>query len=249
MTPFSNSRAFTLIELLVVIAIIAILAAILFPVFAQAKLAAKKTAMLSNVKQTSLACIMYTSDNDDVFPIDYGYYSGKDYKFWLINDFYDTPYNWEPSMGPTTRGAMEIVWANSMQPYMKSYDLFTMHGAINIDPPTSHDSFHSATTKIAYMNLSINGLLSSYNSSSVAAPSQLPSFTQGFGQINIEGFAGTVPYMLCNDASQPCVYQPPTATGCASGNGGRSGFSYVTQGNPPESPVMPPLGMGRFGPS
>jgi len=60
-----KSRAFTLIELLVVIAIIAILAAILFPVFAQAKAAAKKTASLSNQKQTALAAIMYGSDADD----------------------------------------------------------------------------------------------------------------------------------------------------------------------------------------
>jgi prepilin-type N-terminal cleavage/methylation domain-containing protein len=59
--------AFTLIELLVVIAIIAILAAILFPVFAQAKQAAKKTASLSNVKQMSLASIIYSNDYDDTF--------------------------------------------------------------------------------------------------------------------------------------------------------------------------------------
>ena len=60
-------RGFTLIELLVVIAIIAILAAILFPVFAQAKEAAKKTSDLSNQKQLSLGHIMYSSDNDDYF--------------------------------------------------------------------------------------------------------------------------------------------------------------------------------------
>jgi len=58
-------KAFTLIELLVVIAIIAILAAILFPVFAQAKLQAKKTADLSNVKQQGLGTLMYTNDADD----------------------------------------------------------------------------------------------------------------------------------------------------------------------------------------
>lgn len=63
-------KAFTLIELLVVIAIIAILAAILFPVFAQAKLAAKKTADLSNIKQISLALFMYAADNDDLSPAD-----------------------------------------------------------------------------------------------------------------------------------------------------------------------------------
>jgi prepilin-type N-terminal cleavage/methylation domain-containing protein len=61
-------RGFTLIELLVVIAIIAILAAILFPVFAQAKSAAKKTVDLSNLKQNMLATLMYSNDADDYLP-------------------------------------------------------------------------------------------------------------------------------------------------------------------------------------
>lgn len=61
-----KNRAFTLIELLVVIAIIAILAAILFPVFAQAKLAAKKTKSLSNVRNLGMAFQIYVGDNDDV---------------------------------------------------------------------------------------------------------------------------------------------------------------------------------------
>jgi prepilin-type N-terminal cleavage/methylation domain-containing protein/prepilin-type processing-associated H-X9-DG protein len=63
------NRAFTLIELLVVIAIIAILAAILFPVFARAKVAAKKTASVSNLKQISTAAIMYGGDYDDMIPV------------------------------------------------------------------------------------------------------------------------------------------------------------------------------------
>jgi prepilin-type N-terminal cleavage/methylation domain-containing protein len=64
----SQRRAFTLIELLVVIAIIAILAAILFPVFAQAKAAAKRTQELSMVKQIGMGLMMYTNDNDDTVP-------------------------------------------------------------------------------------------------------------------------------------------------------------------------------------
>jgi prepilin-type N-terminal cleavage/methylation domain-containing protein/prepilin-type processing-associated H-X9-DG protein len=62
-------KAFTLIELLVVIAIIAILAAILFPVFAQAKAAAKRTSDLSNVKQIALGMFMYSGDADDRGPL------------------------------------------------------------------------------------------------------------------------------------------------------------------------------------
>ena len=61
-------NGFTLIELLVVIAIIAILAAILFPVFAQAKLAAKKTSGLNQCKQIGLATNIYLGDYDDVLP-------------------------------------------------------------------------------------------------------------------------------------------------------------------------------------
>ena len=65
----NRTKAFTLIELLVVIAIIAILAAILFPVFAQAKEAAKKTQAISNFKQTGIAMAMYTGDADGTFPL------------------------------------------------------------------------------------------------------------------------------------------------------------------------------------
>lgn len=64
-----SQRAFTLIELLVVIAIIAILAAILFPVFAQAKEAARKTACISNLRQHVQATLMYHGDNDDMNPL------------------------------------------------------------------------------------------------------------------------------------------------------------------------------------
>ncbi len=63
-----RSTAFTLIELLVVIAIIAVLAAILFPVFAQAREAARKTACLSNMRQIGMATRLYMQDYDEQFP-------------------------------------------------------------------------------------------------------------------------------------------------------------------------------------
>jgi prepilin-type N-terminal cleavage/methylation domain-containing protein/prepilin-type processing-associated H-X9-DG protein len=64
-----KKRGFTLIELLVVIAIIAILAAILMPVFAQAREKARQASCMSNMKQVGLALMMYTQDYDELFPV------------------------------------------------------------------------------------------------------------------------------------------------------------------------------------
>ena len=97
-------RAFTLIELLVVIAIIAILAAILFPVFAQAREAARKTSCLSNIKQMTLAMGMYSTDYDAGYPSVYD----------------DTSY-------PGKR----IIWADKIRPYIQNRDIFRCQGGPN----------------------------------------------------------------------------------------------------------------------
>ncbi|MCW5936422.1 MAG: prepilin-type N-terminal cleavage/methylation domain-containing protein [Fimbriimonadaceae bacterium] len=94
-------RAFTLIELLVVIAIIAILAAILFPVFAQAKTSAKKTATTSGLKQQMLGLLMYANDNEDRVPWHYGYVQGYPAQVY---------YN-------------DTTWINNTEPYRKSRPL------------------------------------------------------------------------------------------------------------------------------
>ncbi|HVL39232.1 MAG TPA: prepilin-type N-terminal cleavage/methylation domain-containing protein [Fimbriimonadaceae bacterium] len=118
-------KAFTLIELLVVIAIIAILAAILFPVFAQAKVAAKKAAGLSAVKQIGTATHIYLSDYDDVLPpYRHGSSSGP-----VINPFYlklqaagDPRAATLASQGATTIRA--IFFNQMLEPYHKSDELF-----------------------------------------------------------------------------------------------------------------------------
>ena len=107
-----SRRAFTLIELLVVIAIIALLAAILFPVFAQAKRAAKKTVCISNLKQIGSATALYMSDYDDVFP------SALD-----ASDKY-TSEIWEAFPEYKKRIAEMPMLHEVLQPYLKSKDVF-----------------------------------------------------------------------------------------------------------------------------
>jgi prepilin-type N-terminal cleavage/methylation domain-containing protein/prepilin-type processing-associated H-X9-DG protein len=120
-----RSKGFTLIELLVVIAIIAILAAILFPVFAQARARARAISCVSNLKQIGTATNMYVQDYDETFPCGWGEPNGSAMwrmtiqpyiqKYGSQTDFYstqgtfgvfvcpDTPAN-PPNFGPTSYG-------------------------------------------------------------------------------------------------------------------------------------------------
>lgn len=117
MSHSSSRKGFTLIELLVVIAIIAILAAILFPVFAQAKRAAKKTVCLSNQKQIALGAIMYSNDYDDWLPqpatctYNAGYTIGTCQFWWYeVSDNYTTT--------PITASYTDS--GGLLQPYLKN---------------------------------------------------------------------------------------------------------------------------------
>ncbi|MBC7807271.1 MAG: DUF1559 domain-containing protein [Akkermansiaceae bacterium] len=99
-TPCKHS-AFTLIELLVVIAIIAILAAILFPVFAQAREKARQTSCLSNCKQVGLGMLQYLQDSDETFP-----------RAWYIDNTPSDP-------------VLRYKWVDGIAPYVKNEAMFT----------------------------------------------------------------------------------------------------------------------------
>lgn len=117
-------QGFTLIELLVVIAIIAILAAILFPVFAQAREKARQSSCASNQKQVSLAIIQYMSDYDGVVPL------------FRSQDRYVFSY----SGGTASYGAYSATgyvtgtyWGVLVQPYMKSFELLACISEANTE--------------------------------------------------------------------------------------------------------------------
>jgi prepilin-type N-terminal cleavage/methylation domain-containing protein/prepilin-type processing-associated H-X9-DG protein len=107
-------RGFTLIELLVVIAIIAILAAILFPVFATAREKARTTSCLSNIKQVTLASQMYTQDWDEQFVLQ------------LYNSFYPTGADSESMFGANdpVNNPTPVYWPRALYPYFKSWGIF-----------------------------------------------------------------------------------------------------------------------------
>ena len=115
MTAFVPSerrqRGFTLIELLVVIAIIALLAAILFPVFAQAREKARQTTCISNLKQVGLGLLQYSQDSDEVFPLD-----------WFGNNH--GPFPDGTCAGFTNTDASCYKWMDAIYPNVKSEAVF-----------------------------------------------------------------------------------------------------------------------------
>jgi len=167
-----HSKAFTLIELLVVIAIIAILAAILFPVFAQAKLAAKKTAGLSNAKNLGLALQIYQGDYDDN----------------LIKSFFGFP---SDCGGPW---ATYWGWRDSLAPYDKSNDILR-------DPsnPFNSPNYDSVSgddpnlTKPRSTNYAVNSGIIGFANAGANTPNCQPDLPGGLNSLSqVEDVAGTI---------------------------------------------------------
>lgn len=130
-----RSRGFTLIELLVVIAIIAILAAILFPVFARARESARQTTCLSNEKQLLLALLQYAQDYDGKVP-----FGGHDW--WWQNGYCENVpipdpsrfWNWGPCGNLSTATWRSMIW-----PYTKNKGIYTCPSFEREDEPLWFD--------------------------------------------------------------------------------------------------------------
>jgi prepilin-type N-terminal cleavage/methylation domain-containing protein len=130
-----KARAFTLIELLVVIAIIAILAAILFPVFAQAKAAAKNAVDISNIKQLGTASALYLNDYDDTYPASHS------------------------SANNAAGAACSPIWPAAINPYVKAGGLSTTDGYAPTGVTIFHDPVDSRISN-TYVGYVVNGMIS-----------------------------------------------------------------------------------------
>ena len=215
-------KAFTLIELLVVIAIIAILAAILFPVFAQAKVAAKKTASISNQKQIGLSIIMYAGDNDDMYPRNDDCIGGSS----LNPTLNSNPFN-PTGVGCTSTAFYyrmnHYAWQKWVVPYVKSLPLF-FHPAVDYKQFANWNTNGELMGAYA-LNLSLTGAMNSYNKAPGASDFQRDSFLGGT-QTAIPAVAQA---MLLMELVDPTVNFAPVFLDGSSGTSARVAYPFAVR--------------------
>ena len=222
-------KAFTLIELLVVIAIIAILAAILFPVFAQAKAAAKKVQGLSNVKQLLTASHMYIADYDDTYGIATPLFPAS--INWAWDRFIPLSGLIVPATPPATANAINTFFYNAVQPYTKNTALYT-DPMFNPRSPLPAGVFTQAAittiprgaTPVTY---TYNGLLQGMNASQITNPTGLIVWWPGQGKRSLLGAGYASPQLICTVGTSGCNYVPARA-GCGAVNGSTSFYTTNT---------------------
>jgi len=163
-----RQQGFTLIELLVVIAIIAILAAILFPVFAQARERARTSMCMSNLKQIGIGIMQYTQDHDETYPIMYQMNSSGQ-PILVPGASYNPPDPVvPPTTTPTTPGEMfhssgtadpghgfVYTWMDYIFPYVKSLEVYKC-------PSRAFPWKNSAGNPKYWPQLGYNGIIGNY---------------------------------------------------------------------------------------
>jgi len=217
-------RAFTLIELLVVISIIAILASILFPVFGQAKVAAKAITSLSNLKQIALAEQMYETDNDDDL-IRLGTWNSDDPD--AMGSFGD----WAP-------------WGLALWPYTKNNEILESRliGGVlqaNEIARRSYTRFTDYGYNYTYLNPTSNsdptGFAQSLSSTSVGEPSDTIQFTERAGRASygsqVYWFGPNTLWVMLALADSPICKNEPNYQ-CAGGWGSGGFWANYVVGQP-----------------
>jgi prepilin-type N-terminal cleavage/methylation domain-containing protein/prepilin-type processing-associated H-X9-DG protein len=203
-------KGFTLIELLVVIAIIAILAAILFPVFAQAREKARQTACLSNVKQISLGILMYVQDYDETFPM-------------LYNKVGDTSYG--------------IEWF--IQPYVKNFGVFNCPSSNRKRSATATYGSYSYGYPSTYGGTSalFRSMMGGPSLAEIRRPAEIVMMGDICQDQNLLGRmwtpASAGPFMCDPDGSncRVCGQTHNSVYGDPGGHGGISGFNFLERHN------------------
>ncbi|RYX83757.1 DUF1559 domain-containing protein [bacterium] len=191
-------KAFTLIELLVVIAIIAILAAILFPVFARARENARRTSCLSNVRQLGLGIMQYTQDYDERY----------------------TPCTTCTIVGAplgACNTGLAILWPQLLQPYVKSTQVFQCPSDTN---STAIPAWAMPNPPAPYIKPIHNSYLSSYNlmyNSASLASVQSPATTVILADGGLTASA-TPPYVTTTQKPTSWILVDPTDGNAQSAN-------------------------------
>lgn len=206
-----RAKGFTLIELLVVIAIIAILAAILFPVFAKAREKARMTQCASNLKNLAMAVRMYSSDNDECMPMNIAFINGA--------------WGWPEPSGARCTVNYSCGWVHPVAPYVRNSQILLCPNWNRIqlvqDPNTP--SYFTTTYMFSY---SLRGVSEAaiqypsnktllfdilpYHSDDATVGSKVDSDARKAGMVEMVAFAdGHVKYVQLNSSLGP----PPIATG------------------------------------
>jgi prepilin-type N-terminal cleavage/methylation domain-containing protein len=176
-------RGFTLIELLVVIAIVAILAAILFPVFAQAKNAARKTQCLSNQRQIGTAVQMYAGDQGGTMPLTRAWNATTQKNEPMTVSYPANPYF--KTASPVTRS----MWANALEPYIKSWDIWACPSGKDYDI-FPKDKYIEKDVKFSYL---MNGYLNAASETSISLPADTVLFIEGSRERRTRKYFHTFP--------------------------------------------------------
>ena len=186
----ATSPGFTLIELLVVIAIIAILAAILFPVFARARENSRRSSCQSNLKQIGLGFAQYVQDADGKFPLE-----GP-------GGAVPQPPELYPGVTATQLNSWKQNWISSTNPYIKSYQVLQCPSAVSVSLGTNYDAMPVS------FNYSMNPLMPRASLSVIGRPSQVILVWEATGAVALKGAALMNP-IVTPSAGFPYTAAPP----------------------------------------